>query len=230
MRLADWKIDRVLKNLLGNFSMLASYFTFPRSYRVYIFFRRLANKTSIFSPAFIPDPDFENAIFVVEGFRHSGNTFLATCAKNHSKKIIISHNHRLWALSEAVRYGVPFVVLIRPCQEVIRSVAARRGAGNYLAFDLWPSTIALSWFFYYVYAIYFFEAKFVFLEDIIRSPKEVFVKLGRLVGGDVLFDEADSIRNQASYEGIAELDFSLVVRFLLEINEKLYGVARKNSL
>ena len=87
----------------------------------------------------------------IQGFRHSGNSFLLTQVASYSPDQIHSHSHRVWAVAQAVNNNIVPVVLIRKPGEVLSSTLRRMYSGEYqnLPYTLYHGTLLVTWYLYY---------------------------------------------------------------------------------
>lgn len=210
-----------------NAAIVLSYFFFPHRLAVYLLFRQLANQVSLFSSVSFVPPDYDRAIIAVEGFRHSGNSYVATSLLVPSGGAVVSHNHRLWAVYQARRNRVPVVVLIRPCEQVVRSVIARRSASSGV---IWPGTIVTAWLLYYVPILCFGNERFVDLTDLICDPQRVMSKISSLGGPGVSFDLRKAFMNASDLAEHTEVRYSTVALFLLRVASKVRARALRRLL
>lgn len=101
-----------------------SYSAFSDSYRVYRttkYVYSLLHRDTLVAE----EPDYDGACLMIEGFVHSGNSFLRSNVEKQYQGKVIGHRHRPWVLKEALRREIPAGLLIRDPVSVARSMCHR---------------------------------------------------------------------------------------------------------
>ena len=139
-----------VENFFYNVGFLMSHLVFPGSYRFYIFQKKIYNWV-MRRESHIPDEvDFSHIAFCIEGFRHSGNTFLATNILSPKREQILTHHHRYWVINRSLKEKKMTFVLIRNAAEVVRSTAFRAKVDQYgVGVRPYRITMHICWILYY---------------------------------------------------------------------------------
>ncbi len=128
-----------------------SYALFPRSYRLYRAYKLFGNWLFGQQEAVLPKLDWTQVGVVIDGFRHSGNTFLTHNLQPAWRPRVASIVHRSWVLAGAARRGIPAFLLIRDPLEVAWSRRYRVAGGEAATYGVASSVSAtlLCWYLYY---------------------------------------------------------------------------------
>lgn len=133
---------------------VTSYGPLADRYSIYRSMKILGNR--IFNK---PEPIAEIANWhqleaVIDGFRHSGNSFIRGNLLAERREVIATRLHRPWLLKRAASLGLPVVVLIRDPLEVALSRHHRTLWRDQATYGLPNSVLAtlLCWYFYYGHA------------------------------------------------------------------------------
>jgi hypothetical protein len=138
-------------NFFYNAGIVSSYLFSARSYQQYRMMKLLSSKVVGLAPFVSPGFQPCKHRMSIQGFRHSGNSFLVTQVVSYSPDQIHSHSHRLWAVAQALDHDIVPVVLIRRPQEVLSSTLRRTHSGEYqnLPYTLYRATLLITWYLYY---------------------------------------------------------------------------------
>jgi hypothetical protein len=119
---------------LRNCLKLLSYLVLSESYYFYRFARR-AHYFLTGNKHPRPLPDFRQMRAVVEGFSHSGNSFVRSNIGVDAP--IVTHFHRLWAVRRGIALNLPTILLIRRPLEVAESWYFRTSRDGSAQVPIW---------------------------------------------------------------------------------------------
>lgn len=113
---------RNMLRILGYLVLADSYWTYRAAKHIY----------SLFNPQthIAEKPDYDHACLLIEGFPHSGNTFLRSNVEAPWRGNVIGHRHRIWTLKAASRRNIPTGLLIRDPIAVAHSMCHRSMVGG----------------------------------------------------------------------------------------------------
>lgn len=140
-----------IHNLLLQIATAASFWLFAEHYAAYRLMRWLGNllhrRPCEIQPAWSLDQD----TVVIDGFRHSANSFVVGNVHPRAARQIRSHVHRPWILKAAIRAGAPAVVLVRAPLDTCLSLCHRSRSGDVVNYGvaLSPLFALLAWIGYY---------------------------------------------------------------------------------
>lgn len=133
---------------LRNILRVASFGAFADSYPVYVaakrVYRLIHPGTQITEPLC-----FDGVALQIEGFCHSGNTFLRNNVASEDRGRVITHTHRQWSMATGLRHHIPIGLLIRDPRQVAASMYYRSDKDG-TAVAYWAGLA--SWILYYRYA------------------------------------------------------------------------------
>ena len=138
--------------LIFDTGWVLSYVLFPSSYRLYRAYKHFGNWIFGRAEAISPPLDWDHIAVVIDGFRHSGNTFLTDNFMPEWRPRAATIIHRSWVLAGAAKRGIPAFLLIRDPLEVAWSRRHRVMADPKLATYGVVSTLGaamLCWYLYY---------------------------------------------------------------------------------
>jgi hypothetical protein len=129
---------------------------FPGCYWLYHIEKRV---NAVLTKTRSPRPD-DMAVYgslelpmAIEGFFHSGNTFLRSNVRMEFLEKIVSHRHRPWSLKRSVSTKAPVILLIREPINVALSLHRRSLApGRDRVRRLHVAAALMAWLGYYTYA------------------------------------------------------------------------------
>lgn len=135
-----------------NIGFALSYWLLPDSYRFYRIQKRLFNVLLGANTPILKVPCYESDGVVIQGFRHSGNTFVISNVAVDDQRRLPQAWHRIWTVKQAVTKGLPIVVLIRQPARVAESAVyrtAKNAVYPYTSYFIFPWAVLLAWIGYY---------------------------------------------------------------------------------
>lgn len=136
-----------LQVFAGNVGFALSYWIFPNSYDLYRAQKRLFNRAFRCNAPVAAHQVVRPGDCVIQGFRHSGNSFLISNVVEEDRAGVPTDLHRIWMVQEAVKNEAVVIVLIRNPLEVALSTYFRTAADctRHTPFQLFPWAVLAGW-------------------------------------------------------------------------------------
>ncbi|WP_269715408.1 hypothetical protein [Caulobacter sp. NIBR2454] len=203
----------------------ASYWLLADNYRAYRLVRRTGNKLFHRNEEVQEEPALAADAVVIEGFRHSGNSFLVGNVAPSDIHRVHSHSHRAFALREAVESSVPTVVMIRDPLEAALSLRHRSHSADVMAWGVrfTAFTALVCWLGYYRSVWKLRRGiTFVQMEDMAVDCRAVFAKVSAATG--LSFKEETSYATRHRFDGARpEQNLSWASRLVLAQARRLHA-------
>jgi hypothetical protein len=193
---------RGLSGFVLSVTVCASYWMFPDNYRAYRLVRRAGNTLFRRQEDIQADPALPRDAVVIEGFRHSGNSFLVGNVAAQDVDRVRSHSHRAFALREAVDNSIPTVVMIRDPLDAALSLRHRSHSAHVMAWGVKFSafTALVCWLGYYRSAWKLRRGiTFVHMEDMARDNRATFEQVSAATG--LAFKNETSFATRHRFDG-----------------------------
>jgi hypothetical protein len=154
------RIVHPVRIIAGNIGFAMSYWLFADSYWCYRIQKKLFNAVFGCKTPVLDGPAFERGQTIIQGFRHSGNSFVISNIVEEDQWRVPKGLHRIWIIKEAIKQGLPVITLIRSPQDVVASTVYRTANScddPYAPFFLCPSAVLIAWIGYYRYVERFLD-------------------------------------------------------------------------
>jgi hypothetical protein len=208
-------------NAFYNLCFLLSHIFLVKSLRFYRFQKKI--ETQLFGRAWWRDSIMlpEHVSMSVEGFRHSGNSYLVEHLAEDPRGCLAG-SHRIWSLSAACGKRLPVILLIREPYDCALSLYRRRRNGEHGGRELCFFVILASWFFYYRYAWkYRKQTCVVTLDEQVRNYQHVRGRIEVVLG--LKMHDVPQSRKINAYDGRPfPVRLSFLSQFLLARAQTLY--------
>lgn len=219
---------RGLSGFVLSVTVCASYWLLPDNYRAYRLVRRAGNILFRRQEDVQGDPALPRDAVVIEGFRHSGNSFLVGNVAAKDVDRVRSHSHRAFALREAVENGLPTVVMIRDPLEAALSLRHRSHSAHVMAWGVKFSafTALVCWLGYYRSAWRLRRGiTFVQMEDMAVDNRATFERVSAATG--LTFKGETSFATRHRFDGARpEQELSWASRLVLAEARRLHAAIR----
>jgi hypothetical protein len=209
----------------GNIGFALSYWLFADSYRFYRIQKRLFNAVFGCKTPIMEAPKHQSDAVVIQGFRHSGNSFVISNIVEADRGRLPMAWHRVWIMKVAIKKSLPIIVLIRQPRDVVASTVYRtstRKDDPYAPFLIFPWAALLAWIGYYSWIKRFRHSVVIVPLDLVERDYQYCRQVVAERSG-LRMNDSPSWKHRNQYGGDRwDLQLSPLSRMLLRKAETIY--------